>query len=74
MIEERNLPFLSEKTEMGVRLRESVIESNMDDDVLTDDELAQGAKRMLNRCLKEAINEFVNNPQSAKLITNLNSF
>lgn len=40
MIAERDLPFLDEKTDMGVRLRESVIESNMDDDVMTDDELA----------------------------------
>ena len=34
-----SLPFLSEKTEIGVRLRESVIDSNMDDDVMTDEEL-----------------------------------
>lgn len=72
LIAEKDLPFLSRQTEMGHRLREAVIDSNMDDDVLTDDELAHGAKRMLGRCLEEAITDFVNNPESARLITNLN--
>jgi hypothetical protein len=61
MIDEKNLPFLDLKTEMGPILRESVIDSNMDDDVMTDEDLAEGAVLMLHRSLKEAIKDFVSN-------------
>lgn len=55
MFSEEELPFLSTETEMGSQLRRCVIDSNMDDDVMTDDELALGAKVMLQRSLEEAI-------------------
>ena len=70
MFSEEELPFLSTETEMGSQLRRCVIDSNMDDDVMTDDELAQGAKVMLQRSLEEAILDFVGN-QSSIVIKNL---
>ena len=40
LIDEEDLPFLDKRTEIGLQLRRCVIDSNMDDDVMTDDELA----------------------------------
>lgn len=39
-----------------------MIDSNIDDDVMTDDELVQGAINMLDDELAEAVTQFVNNP------------
>lgn len=47
LIDEEDLPFLNKQTELGLQLRRCVIESSMDDDVMTDDELELGAKSML---------------------------
>ena len=43
LIDEEDLPFLNKRTEIGMQLRRCVIESSMDDDVMTDDELTFGA-------------------------------
>ena len=43
MINEVDWPWLNRDTEMGLRLRQSVIDCYMDDDVMTDDELAESA-------------------------------
>ena len=63
MIDECDLPFLDFKTEMGLLLRQSVIDSNMDDDVMTGDELVEGAARMMHRSLEEAVNNHVRDRQ-----------
>ena len=44
-------------------MREHVIESEMDDDVQTDEELCEGAIQMMKFSLREAIESFVNDPQ-----------
>ncbi len=55
LIDEEDLPFLDKRTEIGIQLRRCVIESSMDDDVMTDDELELGAKSMLMQSLREAV-------------------
>ena len=55
LIDEEDLPFLNKQTEIGLQLRRCVIESSMDDDVMTDDELELGAKSMLMQSLREAV-------------------
>ena len=53
-------------------MREHVIESEMDDDVQTDEELCQGAVQMMGFSLREAIESFVSDPQIDQgLISNL---
>ena len=44
-------------------MREHVIESEMDDDVQTDEELCEGAIQMMKFSLREAIESFVNDAQ-----------
>ena len=53
-------------------MREHVIESEMDDDVQTDEELCQGAVQMMGFSLREAIESFVSDPQIEQgLVSNL---
>lgn len=59
LIQERELPFLNEDSEVGQALRESLIEADMDDDVATDTEMAHAATCMLERQLRTAIESFV---------------
>lgn len=49
------MPWLDKETEMGVQLRQSLIECHMDDDVMTDDELAESAALMLHESLEKAV-------------------
>lgn len=72
---ERDLPFLSKDTEIGLQLREAVIDAEMDDDCQTDDELAEKAKQMLSNNLSDAIETFARHrPYSDEYIANLNDF
>ena len=70
LIDEEDLPFLDKGTDIGLQLRRCVIDSSMDDDVMTDDELTQGAQAMLLQSLREAVDEFTTN-RGANNIRNL---
>lgn len=74
LLKERDMPFLNEQTEIGEALRESLIDADMDDDVMTDSEMASGAKRMLERQLRSAIECFVSSSPSDKEVANLSFF
>ena len=58
MLVEEDLPWLDAQTEIGLTLRQSIVESQMDDDVMTDDEQAEGARKLLCESLEQAIMDF----------------
>lgn len=55
LIDEADIEYINQDSELGVTLRGALIDSNMDDDVMTDDELVQGAKNMLDAELTSAL-------------------
>lgn len=55
MIDEAEIPYISEDTDLGSKMRAALIDSNIDDDVMTDDELVRGAQSMLEDELAQAV-------------------
>ena len=58
MVGEEDLPWLDAETEMGLKLRHSIVQVQMDDDTMTDDEQMENAQKMLMKSLEEAISDF----------------
>lgn len=65
LIDEADLPFLDKQTDIGLQLRRCVIDSSIDDDVMTDDELVNGAQHMLMQSLCEAVKDFTFNRETS---------
>ena len=58
MVGEEDLPWLDADTEMGLKLRHSIVQVQIDDDTMTDDEQMENAQKMLMKSLEEAISDF----------------
>ncbi len=43
LIDETEISYICQDTDLGCKLRAALIDTNMDDDVMTDDELVRGA-------------------------------
>jgi hypothetical protein len=57
--EEKDLPFLSNKTEIGTTIKDTIIDNDVDDDCQTDEEQKRDAKNMLKNELHQAINKYL---------------
>ena len=55
LYDERDLPFLDRSTEVGRMVSRNIVQSSLDDDVMTDDDMIECANRVLSRELDKAI-------------------
>jgi hypothetical protein len=69
--EEKDLPFLDRRTEMGREVAQKVIQSSLDDDVMSDDDTIRCANAILNKELNKAISSYQSAFNKASLIRNL---
>ena len=56
--ENADLPFLDKNTEVGKMVSKNIVQSTLDDDVMTDDEMIQCANRILKNEVQKAIKMF----------------
>ncbi|CDW85229.1 UNKNOWN [Stylonychia lemnae] len=73
--EERDLPFMNQNTDMGVIIRKTIIDGDVDDDCATDGEQRNDAKDMLKNELASAINKYLSDKRDgtqANFIKNIN--
>ena len=68
---EAELPFLDRRTEIGREVAGKVIQSGMDDDVMSDDDTIRCATSILNKELSKAITSYQNAFNKGALIRNL---
>ena len=68
---EEDLPFLNKKTEIGRMVSKNIVQSSLDDDVMTDEEMIECANRVLKKEVDRAIRQFTNG-LDRKYIENLN--
>ncbi len=59
IVEDKDLPFMNAKGDMGEIMRNTIIDGDVDDDCQTDDEQKNDAKAMLKNELTMAINKFI---------------
>ena len=55
LYDEADLPFLDKSTEVGRMVSKNIIQQNLDDDVMTDDEMIECANRLLSREVEKSI-------------------
>lgn len=60
LYDEDDLPFLDRNTEAGRMVTKNIIHQNLDDDVMTDDDMVEAANKMLSREVEKAIKQFAN--------------
>lgn len=53
-----DLPFLDQKTEVGRMVSKNIVQSTLDDDVMTDEEMINAANKILGREVERAIRMF----------------
>lgn len=71
MYNEAELPFLDRRTEIGREVASKVIQSGIDDDVMSDDDTIRCATSILNKELSKAITSYQNAFNKGVLIRNL---
>ena len=71
LYEEENLPFLDRRTEMGREVAQKVIQSSLDDDVMSDDDTIRCATSILNKELNKAISSYQSAFNKSTLVRNL---
>ena len=55
-----DLPMLDKSTSVGRMVSKNIVQSSLDDDVMTDDEMISCANKVLNREVEKAIKQFCN--------------
>ena len=60
LYDERDLPFLDTSTDVGRMVSGNIVQSNIDDDVMTDDDMIECANRVLSKELDKAIKTYQN--------------
>lgn len=58
LYEENDLPFLDTKTEIGREVAKKVIQSSLDDDVMSDEDTINCANSILKKELSKAISSY----------------
>lgn len=53
-----DLPFLDKSTEVGRMVSKNIVQSTLDDDVMTDEEMIECANRVLKREVEKSIKQF----------------
>jgi hypothetical protein len=71
LYDDQDLPFLDDSTEMGRMVSNKVIQSSLDDDVMSDDETIRCAHSILKKELNKAINSYSNAFNKKALVRNL---
>lgn len=71
LYDDTDLPFLDRRTEMGREVASKVIQSSLDDDVMSDDDTIRCATNILKRELNKAINSYQSAFNKAALVRNL---
>lgn len=71
LYEEADLPFLDKRTDMGREVAQKVIQSSLDDDVMSDDDTLRCATSILHKELSKAINSYESAFNKAALVRNL---
>ena len=71
LYEESDLPFLDPSTEIGREVSKKIVQSSLDDDVMSDDDTITCATSILQKELSKAIGSYTNAFNKGALVRNL---